>query len=919
MQILGMVRNLAAGRLDDAVISQPRSICRQLVLSIVQNLPPSLISEETLPKMCHLLSDPSADVQRWRTACCRSQPKSTPNTWSSKQQWTLNLPTIELPLELLEILRMTTDINQLELLDADESIVFGYLLGWMVVFDLFANASLKIRLGYIDHLRALQLVGNEFIPNILNLLEIDQGIPRAFKLDAWAVDEYYVDFYEPGDSLWSLQVLAAHLYYRALLTVPSLIYNWVLDCKDRQLSNSIATYTSLHFSPVIIRAELAHVKSPEATAELADENLTVKVASNVNEVSAAYLVDEHQLEIKLKIPSDWPLHKIEVKDVQRVGVEETRWRAWILAVQQILWSQLSQNGRIADGIGLFKKNVTGHFEGQVECAICYSIISVMDGTLPRKPCKTCKNRFHSGCLYKHVGMPGRRASEIGAGVRSIMNGTTNHNQGPSAARPTKPLPNGSTPAPPAPAAAPPAPPSNHAAAPNPGPNRQPHAHNHAHGPAPVNGHAGKGKKKNDAPVDPAAMYESLKNRIAALEEEEVLEEEEERRFAEEAQKSVRGMSETAIHAKYIELFAEFKRLERDHAKEKQKLVKDKDAAKGQLTKANQSKIKVENLARELQKDNKRLREDGKRLAQSVEDAQDELIQMRNDITKRAEKAKALDAKYRETPDIVVKVVCRYRAELFFKISRKTKLSRLFNAWTERMEKSGGQKGTSSKGGTAVTAENGMVQSDAVSSTGSGASSSSMQFVFTHNGRTIDADQTPEEAGMDDNDEILAVELMDLTEGPGWEEQEEQIEPQRQQLRKNWTENPQEAKRTITEIFDGVVRERLKELLQQYKLREQHFECVIRSKELEVLLSRARAAEQKQLAEGEKLRNEKRAEEVQQLRKDLEEAQNDQTILIDKLIQCCKEPNAERTQRLFASLREELEKKGPRLNTLPADG
>lgn len=41
---------------------------------------------------------------------------------------------------------------------------------------------------------------------------------------------------------------------------------------------------------------------------------------------------------------------------------------------------------------------------------------------------------------------------------------------------------------------------------------------------------GKAKKKPEAPLDPATMYESLKNRIAALEEEEVLEEEEERRF-----------------------------------------------------------------------------------------------------------------------------------------------------------------------------------------------------------------------------------------------------------------------------------------------------------------------------------------------------------------------------------------------------
>lgn len=120
----------------------------------------------------------------------------------------------------------------------------------------------------------------------------------------------------------------------------------MLDCKDRQLSSTIATYTAQHFSPVIIRAELARVKSPEAAAELADENLTVKVAPAVNEVIASYLVDEHQLEIKLKIPVDWPLHKIEIKDVKPVGVDENRWRAWILAVQQTIWSQVSESFRL---------------------------------------------------------------------------------------------------------------------------------------------------------------------------------------------------------------------------------------------------------------------------------------------------------------------------------------------------------------------------------------------------------------------------------------------------------------------------------------------------------------------------------------------------------------------------------------------
>lgn len=95
-------------------------------------------------------------------------------------------------------------------------------------------------------------------------------------------------------------------------------------------------------------------------------------------------------------------------------------------------------------------------------------------------------------------------------------------------RTAKPPPPG--PAPPAPSSAPPAPP-NHARQGPPAHNPPPPVNgtnqHHHHGPPSSNA---KGKKKADSPVDPATMYESLKNRIAALEEEEVLEEEEERRF-----------------------------------------------------------------------------------------------------------------------------------------------------------------------------------------------------------------------------------------------------------------------------------------------------------------------------------------------------------------------------------------------------
>lgn len=119
-----------------------------------------------------------------------------------------------------------------------------------------------------------------------------------------------------------------------------------MECKDRQLNTAVHTYTSQYFSPILISTELSQLKDPKPLAEsssdgeLVDENFTVKVFSSVNEVVASYLVDDHHLEIKLKVPATLPLQRIEVKDVRKVGVNDLRWRAWMLAMQQIIWSRV---------------------------------------------------------------------------------------------------------------------------------------------------------------------------------------------------------------------------------------------------------------------------------------------------------------------------------------------------------------------------------------------------------------------------------------------------------------------------------------------------------------------------------------------------------------------------------------------------
>ena len=120
------------------------------------------------------------------------------------------------------------------------------------------------------------------------------------------------------------------------------------------------------------------------------------------------------------------------------------------------------------------------------------------------------------------------------------------------------------------------------------------------------------------------------------------------------------------------------------------------------------------------------------------------------MERRTERLKRQEKKFQEMPDIVVKVVCKYRAELFFKISRKTKLSRLFNAWSERMDLAGDPPESKD-----VKGENGSTSAAYLKKMG-------VSFIFTHHGRSVESFQTPEEIGLEDSDEILAIELFDLT-------------------------------------------------------------------------------------------------------------------------------------------------------------
>ncbi|KIJ37270.1 hypothetical protein M422DRAFT_33818 [Sphaerobolus stellatus SS14] len=392
--VLTLVRDLVATPAPRST-SIPRSICREQALSIIEGLPGTLMDENTLSTMCHLLTDSSVENQKMAYNMLQQAAfRRTEHLVIEAGVDTEDTLTIELPKELLVILQDLVSNEETEGQDP-----LAYLLAWLLTFDLFIDASLKVKTAYVEQLRNLDLIGTYFLPNVFDILGVGNR-DGPFKLDAWGIDEYWLPMYD-DDAPQSLSLLAAHVYYRALLTVPSLVRTWWEGLKDRQLSTAISTFTSSYFSPVLIASEFSQIKPTADTAAgsepLSDDTFSVKVATAVNEVLATFNVDEQQMEIGVKLPAGYPLRGVEVRPIKKVGVTEKVWRRWLFAVQQVI---TAHNGRIVDGLTLFKKTVSLHFEGQVECAICYSILHVVDQKLPTKPCKTCKNRFHAGCLFK---------------------------------------------------------------------------------------------------------------------------------------------------------------------------------------------------------------------------------------------------------------------------------------------------------------------------------------------------------------------------------------------------------------------------------------------------------------------------------------------------------------------------------------
>ncbi|KAJ3337142.1 listerin E3 ubiquitin protein ligase 1 [Gonapodya sp. JEL0774] len=236
-------------------------------------------------------------------------------------------------------------------LQVDSANVLGYLLNWLLILEHFEGA-VRIYRRFVVSLNT-------------GRLSADAGRSGEFDPSKWQIQT--VDLVElDTDTSLAFSLLASHLYWRSLKSLPSLVRMWWLDLRNRQTSQTIETYTENYFTPSIVSQELEFASDVD---KLQLEKLNIKVLKTSSEIQATYEVEDNAiLGVTVKFLSSFPLKQCEIDGTggARVGVSESRWRAWLLGLSSVM---LIQNGNILDAIATWHKNVVLHYEGIEDCTI----------------------------------------------------------------------------------------------------------------------------------------------------------------------------------------------------------------------------------------------------------------------------------------------------------------------------------------------------------------------------------------------------------------------------------------------------------------------------------------------------------------------------------------------------------------------
>jgi len=349
-----------------------------------------------IQKTCYLL------LRTLRQATLKNLSKNENNTSkNSKEVGVASEDEPEITFVSSHLLQLIEQADVYDIADFEDVASYhrkiGVLLAWALFFGYFQTESeqnMKLRMDLATYVRRKGTLSTllYFI-----FVHIDQRIapPQNTDIEELLFDcsEHSLEISEKQQQ--HLAQLSACVYRQAVFSLPALVRMWSTEIKDKALAARVDKYTMNYITPQILRREFELISNHKNTTK--ETNFTVKANKMTNEVTAIYEKDDVKLTIVLTIPSNYPLRSVSVELANRVGIQENLWRKWLLSMTTLL---LTQDGTLLDAVLLWKNYLDKHFEGVECCPICYSIFHISNYSLPNLQCKTCRNKFHAGCIYK---------------------------------------------------------------------------------------------------------------------------------------------------------------------------------------------------------------------------------------------------------------------------------------------------------------------------------------------------------------------------------------------------------------------------------------------------------------------------------------------------------------------------------------
>jgi len=193
--------------------------------------------------------------------------------------------------------------------------------------------------------------------------------------------------------------LSARVLLLALRAVPAAVRSFWEQLPRRRDRDLIERLVAKSFSPALVQAEAASAaRQLETQQDKLGSDLEAVVMRRPKQLVLQLTREDVKAELCVQLPDSFPLRTATAEQPEKMpGIPIKRVRNWMLQARQVL------NGPRPMGVGrvmlMWARSFALFFDGVEDCPICYNVVHLTTQTIPRKPCPTCKHKFHSECLY----------------------------------------------------------------------------------------------------------------------------------------------------------------------------------------------------------------------------------------------------------------------------------------------------------------------------------------------------------------------------------------------------------------------------------------------------------------------------------------------------------------------------------------